>query len=133
MGMYTELHLNAEMRQDTPEQVLEVLRYMLGEMDTEPSLPSHEFFQTSRWRVLFKADSYYFSADTHCTLRWDKIARTHYLCIRSNLKNYDSEIEKFVAWITPYLANDAGEFLGFHRYEEDQQPTLIFMPTEDAT
>lgn len=127
MGMYTELHFNAELRRDVPADVLAVLRFMVDGGDM-PGLPDHPLFKAPRWRLLFTCDSYYFDADTHSTLRFDEISNTHYLCIRANLKNYDGEIDKFVAWITPYLDKHDGDFLGFKRYEEDEWPTLIHHP-----
>lgn len=125
MGMYTEIHFNSELKQNLPEDVVNILQYMIDSKN-EPVLPDHEFFMCDRWRSLFRMDSYYFDADTHSTLRFDEISHAYYLCVRANLKNYDSEIEKFLDWITPYLAKDEGEFLGFYRYEENEQPILIY-------
>jgi len=42
----------------------------------------------------------------------------------SNLKNYDNEIFKLLEWLAPYI--DTNGFLGFKRYEEDYDPTLIY-------
>lgn len=127
MGMYTELHFNSELRGNVPDGIVAVLKYMLGDIKEEPSLPDHELFATKRWRVMLRMDSYYFDADTHSTLRYDDISNNYYLCVRSNLKNYDQEIEKFVDWIIPYLDKYDGDFLGFRRYEETEDPTLIYM------
>lgn len=127
MGMYTEFHFNAELRRDTPPEVLSVLRYMIGKGEKPEVLPGHRLF-TLAWPVVLSGDSYYFDADTHSTLRYDKLAEAHFLCIRSNLKNYGGEIAAFVDWITPYIAKAPGEFLGFSRYEETEQPNLIHMP-----
>jgi len=76
--------------------------------------------------MLFGCDSYYFNADTISTCRWDDISNSYYLCIRSNLKNYDGEIRKFLDWIKQFVDAGIGEFLGFYRYEEDDDPTLIY-------
>lgn len=133
MGMYTELHFNAELRRDTPTEVIEVLRYMLGEIEDEPTLPAHPLFETGRWRIMLRADSYYFDAKTHSALYDDETAQAQFLCIRCNLKNYGGEIEAFVDWITPYLDKAPGEFLGFSRYEETEQPTLLHMPEPRAS
>lgn len=130
MGMYTEIHFNSELKQDVPQSVVDVLHYMLGEIKEEPTLPDHPLFQCDRWRSLFRMDSYYFDADTHSTMRKDKIADAHYLCVRANLKNYDDEIDRFVDWITPHLNKNEGDFLGFKRYEEDEVPTLIYHPAQ---
>lgn len=129
MGMYTEFHFNSELKEDVPESVLAVLRYMLpsDNEQPEPPLPDHPFFKCERWRMLLTMDSYYFDADTHSTLRLDH-DESYYLCVRSNLKNYDNEINRFVDWITPYLDKFGGEFLGFKRYEEIEVPTLLYHP-----
>lgn len=130
MGMYTELHFNAELAKNVPEPVIEVLKYMVGDIEQKPGvLPEHELFANgTRWRGMLRTDSYYFDADTHSTLRFDEIGGQYYLCIRTNLKNYGSEIEKFIDWIAPYLDEhiNNGDFLGFYRYEENNEPTLIY-------
>lgn len=125
MGMYTEFHFNSRLKQDVPKEIVDTLTYMLEET-TAPKLPDHELFKTARWEFMLRSDSYYFDADTLSTLRYDEIAEAYVLCIRCNLKNYNSEIEKFIKWIMPYLDRMDGDFLGFLRYEEDELPTLIF-------
>ena len=126
MGMYTEIHFNSELKKDTSAQIIETLMYMIGDRDAEPTLPAHELFLSDRWRYMLQSDSFYFDADTHSTLRFDDISNSYYLCIRSNLKNYNNEIGRFIDWIMPYLAKYDGDFLGFSRYEEEQEPTLIY-------
>lgn len=130
MGMYTELHFNSAIIEDTPENVLSVLRYMLSTSEEEAAkivfeTPDHQLFRDGRWRRMLICDSYYFDADTHSTLRLDDIGG-YYLCIRCNLKNYAGEIEDFCDWIAPYLDKSDGEFIGFSRYESDEWPTLLF-------
>ena len=128
MGMYTEIHFNSELKSDTPEDVINILKYMVGDLDDEPeSKPDHELFDDTRWGFMLQCDSYYFDADTHSTIRFDSISNSYYLCIRSNFKNYGNEIELFIEWIKPYLDKTKGEFLGFSRYEETEEPTLIYM------
>lgn len=128
MGMYTALHFNSELNKEVPSQVIDVLKFMAGDAENEPkTLPEHPLFKTERWRYMLEMDSYYFDEDTHSTLRFDEISEAYYLNIRCNLKNYDSEIEKFIDWIMPYLdeCKQDGDFLGFYRYEEDESPTII--------
>ena len=135
MGMYTEFHFNAELVKDLPKEVENILKYMIGESDGEdispPDLPNHKLFSTPRWQVMLMGDSYYFAADTISTLRYDNITNSHFLCIRCSFKNYDSEIELFLDWISPYIEMDSGEFLGFYRYEMDEIPTLIYHEKEE--
>ncbi len=134
MGMYTELHFNSRLRQDVPDIVINTLEYMVEASNIGlGELPEHELFKTDRWPMMLRMDSAYFDADTHSTLRYDHLGKQYYLCIRTNLKNYDNEIEKFIDWIMPYLDKIEGDvlfkgdFLGFYRYEESEDPTLIHM------
>lgn len=132
MGMYTALHFAAELKKDMPKEVIDILSSMsVAKVPfTEPEvLPDHEFFSTARWRWLFTMDSYYFSADTHCSFRFDGIAQAWFLTVTSNIKDYDNEIDKFISWIMPYVANSEGTFLGYSRYEEMENPTLIYKPS----
>lgn len=127
MGMYTEIHFNSKLTVDKDSMVADILKYMVGDIEDAPELlPANALFKTDRWQIMLRCDSYYFDADTLSTLRWDEISHHYYLCIRSNLKNYDSEIEEFIDWIDPYLNKQPGDFLGFYRYEEDEEPTLIY-------
>lgn len=132
MGMYTELHFNAELKRDVPEPVLAALRHMVGDEEAEPAmLPDHPLFRTERWPHMLQCDSYYFPADTHSTLRLDDIATAWYLCVRSNLKNYDGEIGKFLDWVLPYVSANT-ECLGYYRYEDTDDPTLIYKPQAEV-
>ena len=127
MGMYTELHYNAELIKDCPAQVIDALRWMLESAhdDEPPKLPDHPLFKMGRACFMLRCDSYYFAADTHSTLRFDDIGKQYVLCIRCNLKNYEGEIQAFCDWIDPYVDAFEGDFLGFSRYEESETPDLI--------
>ncbi len=134
MGMYTELVCAFELPEDTDPCVIETLQIMTGEIEMdEHVLPDHELFQTDRWYFMLRCDSYYFPGTTHSEIKHDEIAKDYYVTIRCNLKNYCGEIEKFIDWITPYIyrgapENDKGKmFIGYKRYEEDAEPTLIYI------
>ena len=127
MGMYTQIHFASELKKDTPEIVLDVLSYMAGNTKNKPNkLPTHKLFTTSRWGGLMTMSSYYFDYKTQADFYLDSIAGGYYLSFTSNLKNYGSEIENFIDWIDPYLMKSKGEFLGYSRYEETEEPTLIY-------
>lgn len=132
MGMYTELHFNSELKKEIPASILNVLAFMVGIHEDEPKeLPKHKLFNTTHWQYMLRTNSYSFDADTISTLKYDDISDSWYLCIRTNFKNYDSKIEHFIDWVMPYLNKYVtGEFLGFYRYEEDEQPTLIYYKKE---
>lgn len=127
MGMYTEIVYAAELQREAPQQVIDVLAYMVGDSETQPSLlPDHPLFRTARWDIMLRCDSYYFDGDTHSTFRFDDIAGAWVLTVRSNFKNYDGEIDLFVDWLAPHIATAPGTLLGYQRYEESEQPSLIF-------
>lgn len=119
MGMYTELHFNSMLKRGTPQSVIDTLRFMLGDLETQPPLPTHELFQCPWFKYMLRNDTY-------STLQlWD-VTNSYYLCIQSCFKNYENELGKFIHWITPYLAKQPGDFLGYSLYEGTQQPVLLF-------
>ncbi len=136
MGMYTEIVAAFELRRDTPENVIEILYYMCDACPrgNAPSpLPHHPLFaEECDWQFMLQRDSYSFAGDTHSTMRYDDIAKAHFLTVRSNLKNDDDEIARFLDWIEPYSVtqnyrDDGPYFVGYWRYETDNEPTLIFL------
>jgi len=124
MGMYTELNFNSELKKDTPENIITILKCMIDGSFYEDELPDHNFFKTNRWDWMLQSDSYYFDAKTESKLV--KEEGKIYLRIQCNLKNYDREIEEFLDWIMPYCDKEVGDYLGHSRYEESEEPTLIY-------
>lgn len=134
--MYTEFVFATELKKDTPENVINILKYLTDEpeYDTEYAgeLPEHPFFKTDRWKWIFKCDSYYFPGISMCQFVHDEFfPGTYYLTSRSNLKNYDNEIGKFLHWIKPYCDGSHG-FMGYKMYEEFDEPTLIYYDNMDT-
>jgi hypothetical protein len=129
MGMYTELVMAIELKNDTPHDVLSIVNYMCEgdeEIINDVEIPDHALFKTSRWDFMLRSDSYYFDGTTNSFLNVDYLypdKPSYYLNIRCNLKNYDDEIEKFIDWITLY--SDTKGFIGYKRYETEEEPTLI--------
>lgn len=126
MGMYTELHYNVELVRDVPEEVIEVLTHMVSGRSKIVKGLEHPFFSCARWDWMLNSDSYYFNSDTISTLRYDAIGECWYLNIKCNFKNYTGELKEFLAWIDPYVQAQTGEFLGFSRYEEENEPMLVY-------
>lgn len=129
MGMYTELVMACRLRKDTPEDVIKILKYMCRTEDVELSdlkIPTnHDLFTTERWNWMLVCDSFYFSGDSHTTFStYEGISKDHFLTVRSNLKNYNNEIENFLDWLSPYM-KDHG-FLGYMRFEATDTPTLFY-------
>lgn len=129
MGMYTELNIGVNLKTSTPDNIIKILDYMLGNNDDDNiELTSHSLFSTGRWKYMLRCDSYYFDGRTDSSMEYDGIIKSYQLNVRCNLKNYDDEISLFLDFIQPYL--DTYGFLGYTRYEEYEDPTLIYNTEE---
>lgn len=130
MGMYTELNIAVELNLD--ENTRKILEFMVNdEGDIDFTIPDHPLFhlKTGRWRMMLGCDSFYFphTADSSLINRvvWrDPDSSERILNVRCDLKDYEGEIDMFLDWIYPY-AKTRG-FIGYTRYEECDNPTLIY-------
>lgn len=121
MGMYTEAVIKADLLDDLPPDVMNIFLFLFGDNESEPTeIPDHAFFKCVRWKHLGKMSSYY-----HHPKAFSNIEDT-YIFSRSDLKNYDNEIELFFDWSEPYWNEPKGKCLGWSWYEEADAPTLIF-------
>jgi len=134
MGMYTEFVFGAELKHDTPKEVIGVLKYIILSNVIEKSpdmiIPKHPFFETDRWHLLGQCSSYSFGFSASCSkMVYDNITTSWLIAIRSSIKNYNNEIEKFMDWIKPYIKHGSGrrEFLGYSLYEEAEEPKLYYL------
>lgn len=125
MGMYTELVLKADIREDIPDQVRAILRFLFTEGDrgeAPTDLPDHPFFKADRWRWIGQSSSYYHIPWAVSRYEADRIFS------RSDLKNYGGEIALFVDWLAPYVEmRGERKCIGWSWYEEDSEPTLLFV------
>lgn len=131
MGMYTEIYTKITFKEDTPKEVIDIIKYMVGMIDeTELNgAPDHPLFKTGRWDFMFQCCSYYHMPETNVKFWFDDIANQWFLNGRSDLKDYDQEIAKFFDWVKPYCETRGDEktFIGYHLYEEEDTPTLVFI------
>lgn len=123
MGMYTEIFINVDLKPETPEAILSVLRSMCGNEDRGPLSDKPE-----RWGRLFTNGSYYVPLTSCANLTFDEISKKWSLLGKGDIKNYGREIEKFFAWIIPHIEGEPGDFIGYMRYEESPIPTLVLLP-----
>lgn len=123
MGMYTELVMATQIK-DVPE-VVEVLKYMAGQIQEKPTLPDHPLFKTDGWTALFRCSSHYFVPLSVVRFEFDDIAESWSLISCASLKNYGGEIEHFIDWIKPYV-EDGDQMIGYSRYEETREPTIYY-------
>lgn len=125
--MYTELIFGADLKQHTPERIIEALRYMIGDIEEKPK----EFpFPDGRWKWLFRSSSYYFGVNEPVIKMWkDDIGMNWVLSIRSNIKNYGGEIEAFLDWIKPHIDDGSGcrDMYAIVTYEEADSPDIYYL------
>lgn len=121
MGTYTELVLKCGIKEDRPEIVHEVLSFLFkNDGQSPPELPDHPFFKTRGWEAIGRSGSYY-----HIPAPAN-FYDGRYLFSRSDFKNYEDEIEKFLDWINPYLSNYPGKCIGWIFCEGTHEPFFIY-------
>lgn len=137
MGHYTELKFKAKLKQDTPGNVVNILKRVINERDLglghdkvlftsedvfKPEL-DHPFFKCERWYMLLlstnwddkmQGGKFYEEND-----RW-------VLDLHTEFKNYDSEIDHFLEWIKPFIVGrKKKQYIGYWRSEDmDSQINL---------
>lgn len=135
MGMYTELVLKCQIKDEAPSQVKEVLKYLFKGGEELKTLPDHKFFKCPRWNGIGQCSSFYHhpkALSDYWTGHGNNDDRGGYLFSRSDLKNYDQEIENFLDWLMPYIDEYEGQCIGWQWYEEDDEPTLLYKTYKEA-
>lgn len=141
MGMYTEFFFRAELKRDSPAEIIEWFRHTLDPEKPYLSMvpfDDHSFFQCERWRSVFWSSSAYFPTGKSAFYSGEGAYDDPHFTIHSSLKNYGGEIEEFVEWVSPFIDASDGDFLGYSLYEDSRasgwgaeepidQPQLIFM------
>lgn len=118
MGMYTEIYVNTDLKKETPQDVIDVLSAMCNS-EAKDCLSD----KPHRWSYLFNNGSYYLPSTECKKLTYDTISERYSILAKGDIKNYKGEIEQFFDYIKPWCD---GEFIGYYRYEEDREPTLVY-------
>lgn len=124
MGMYTEIYVNVDLKPETPPEIIETIRAMCEHKKESPLLIG----KPTRWCYLFNNGSYYTPYTSCSHLTYDMGTSRYSLIAKGDLKNYEEEIEKFFTWLIPHIDGESGDFIGYKRYEENKEPTLIYLP-----
>lgn len=124
MGMYTQIHTNLKLNENTPNDVISALKMMVGEIEIDKhKLPNHPLFETPRWDFMLLCSSFYFTPFNVTKLEYNDISQRYYLVSFSDFKNYDNEVDLFFNFITPYVQSG---LIGYSQYEEDDYPTYHY-------
>ena len=124
MGMYTEIFVNTDLKENTPSSVIEVLQAICDRNHAAACLQD----KPRRWSILFCDMSYYTPRTCCAALTFDDISGGYSLIGKGDIKNYDDEIEQFFEFIMPWCESD---FIGYYRYEENREPTLVFSRNQE--
>lgn len=128
MGMYTELIFGASLKTDTPKEVIDTLRYMVGYIEQPEKLA----FDSNRNPL--SGGSHYFGVISGATkMYYNDTANCWVLSSRANIKNYDSDIETFLEWIKPFVDSGSGDrdMYAITIYEEQSEPTIYYLYDAD--
>lgn len=121
MGMYTELVLKCGVNFDSMGKIeKQVFDHLFNNGEHPERLPSHPFFECSRWDQIGTMSSFYHHPKPIKSVHED------YLFSRSDLKNYDNEVQLFIDWFSPFVSENAEQCIGWEWYEESDAPTLIY-------
>ena len=135
MDMYTEIYVKAVLKEDVDDNVINILKYMLGMDDVELedlTIPPHSLFETNNWHYMLRSGSYYHIPHNVKLFEYNEISNSYYLVVHSYFKNYNGEIGKFFDWIKQYLEQDYYKtFMGYSLYEEEYEPTLYYVEGYD--
>lgn len=130
MGMYTELILGCKLSKDAPEVLTKALDAVINHYIDEKHKVSKEveqFIEDYSLVSLFWCSSYYFGVNHPNSAFWfDTIDQSWHISSRSNLKNYEDEIETFLNYLSPYVEYGSGtdEVYAYVMYEESKRPTV---------
>lgn len=122
MGMYTKFFFNAEFKRKLDPIDESALEYLFLGTDKPKLLPNHSFFSKRRSEFMFQCPVY--SGDG-VTVKMGDYSR--HVVAHIEIKNYEGEIESFLDYVKPLLENGKGTFIGYRWYEEDENPTALFV------
>lgn len=155
--MYTEFILGCNLSKDISKECVDAIDYVINGEEKKPKYKNPEtyeeimhnrhyierttleddikkFIREYDLYYLFGSSSYYFGgASPVSKFYYDDIDNEYHITIRSDLKNYTGQIEKFINYITPYVVQGSGyphEIFAYVQYEEDEFPTIYAMDGE---
>ncbi len=116
LSVYTDIVISCDLKPDTSEAAIEEFRYWLGLADPNTRDQSKLYYGTF--------DEYSHSHPGALQRALEADAHGYTLSLRAKIKNYDRQIEKFLAVVALHSVNTG--FVGYMRHEIDEDPTLIY-------
>ena len=129
MGMYTEMILGCSFKDTLPSVCIDALICVINNLEPkENGEKVRKFIEEYDLEYLMFGSSYYFGVCRSNQKFWyDHIGKQWVISVRSNIKNYDRQIQKFLKYITPYVDRGSGYESGvfaYVQYEEADFPTM---------
>lgn len=131
MGMYTELILGCKLSKSAPKLLINALDAVINHWNEkdygDASDEVKDFIIKYDLPYLFHGSSYCFGVSRSNSAFWfDNITGCWYISTRSNLKNYEDQIENFLAYLKPYVEQGSGEadIYAYVLYEECSKPQI---------
>lgn len=127
--MYTELVIGCRIPASSVDAIHALENW--GEVKLD-----HPLFQTDRWDHIgclvgmsFATKLSWLKLEKH-DRAWD--GDDYSLAVRCSFKNYGGEVALFIDWLKSIGAEGSGDlgFIGYSMYEEDDEPTLIYLNVE---
>ncbi|MFR9694865.1 hypothetical protein ACL02V_29570 [Bacillus mobilis] len=115
MADFTELHFRVKLKKNIPNDVLNIIRYMIDNLDKPISLPKHDFFSTSRWSSMLSANS----DDGRIVKKYTSFEENNlawHLSVTSLFRD-TGEIKLFFEWLYEYIDEQWLSFLGYINYD----------------
>ena len=129
MGMYTEMILGCSFKETLPKVCVDALLYVIRNLEpTENKEEVEKFIKEYDLEYLMFGSSYYFGVCRSNQKFWyDQIRKEWVISVRSNIKNYDGQIQKFLEYLKPYVDSGSGyqlDVYAYVQYEEARFPTI---------
>jgi len=129
MGNYTDFVLNVKLKSDMPAPAIDMLLFLSDQGPEPKTLPDHMFFSSKLWRVILIGSLPIGSMpDTPPLFKKDDDDEDgpYWLSVRSEFRNYDREIVRFLDWLLPHLDAMDGDFLGYEKTEGNDELSLYY-------
>lgn len=124
--MYKEFYMNAILKNDTPLNIVKILKYMTGDMEIDDiSITQDALFKIENWQYILQSESSRFDSTAKSSVDFSSIDDCYYLRVSCSLNNDKMQIEKFLGFINPYLNKQPGDFLGYVRDEDSNEPLIL--------
>ena len=136
MSGHYDFAMAFDLRPDTPQFVMDVLRFMVGETTAQPNeLPEADLFRDEDWRTLFQIDDYYASLPGEYGSRLREAYRyglagnevfRNTLSFRCYLLDdtFYTAWWQFAEWVAPH--SETTGCVGYFKEEFAEHPTLIY-------